>query len=127
LKFEFPFHVDDHDEVDLRSKLEILIARDPDLFVILTNRRNTPLIMESMGELIYSFSCGYKYLKELILQFNIQSVYPEKFLFILLDYIFTGRPSLKKVIVKQLPIAEIAHSPGQIAISLFLIKEIIIS
>jgi hypothetical protein len=112
LKFDFPLHADDYDHYELMSQLELLFAADPDLFVLLTNRRRPPLKMESMDEYIYSFSCGYQNFQKLINECNLTWVEPHSFLFRLLDQMFSGKPSLNKVVVKQLPITEIATGNG---------------
>jgi hypothetical protein len=109
LKFDLPFHVNDHNDVNLRSDLELLLDDEPQLFILLTNYQEPPSYMLSSDEFIYSFSCGYNNFIELLTQCNLNWSDSSTFLFILLDQMFKAESALNRVVVRQLPILNLMN------------------
>lgn len=99
LKFDSSSGFSDTEIKMLIKSLEIIYDEDQNTFVILTQRKKTPIYTESADEFVYSFSCMLKHFKKTVSHYTSNNL-----LFELLDYIFKGTSDLNRIIIRQIPI-----------------------
>lgn len=102
LKFDPPLDVFNPDMASLRKSIEAIFDRNQHTFVLLTQRKQSPLYQVSMDEHIYSFSCGFHHFREIIRRQNPKVFLRRNLLFELLDDI--GNSGINCILVRQLPV-----------------------
>ena len=101
LKFENNSFIPNIDS--LIESLEIILSTDEKTLVILTPKKNAPLVTASEDECVYSFCCSCNLFKKMFSSIRSMSVESTELLFMLLNLITQGSTAFEKVLVKQLP------------------------
>jgi hypothetical protein len=108
LKFDPPLDVFTPDFNELRKSLEAIYDHHQHTFVILTQRKDPPLLQASLDEYIYSFSCSFIHFREMIKKKRHADILDKNLLFELLDGI--GNSAIDRILVRQIPFGVIEVS-----------------
>lgn len=103
LKFDPPLDLFNPDMDELTTALESVFDKDPNTFVIITQKKEAPLFQVSRDEIIYSFSCDFQIFRKMIKQQYLANSHSKNLLFEILDFMGNENSNSNRIIVRQIP------------------------
>jgi hypothetical protein len=104
LKFDDISALPNPDIPQIVKGLNEIFTTNPNAFILLTNRKQPPLLMARSDELIYSFCCKFDGFNQLINCLADRLFHSRHFLFDILNHILGLNSAFNKVYIRQLPI-----------------------